>query len=137
MHRHFFGQAQLAPRFLLEWARGVCHVETATAITNGKSVFQYVLPKFYGHFGIERLHESILEDIAGNDVRMAGAKNQITIGMHPGPVKGHEPTFIAESIQIVSEPIFVILAAQMAGSCDYVRSAQLEPPGSQQLLNLV
>src|SRR6266550_2218389 len=102
MDRHLFGQAQVPPRLLLKRARRICHVQSTTAITDRKSVLQYVLAKFHSHLGIKRLHESVAKDIAGNGVRMTRAKNQIAIGVDSGPVEGHEATFVAKGIQVIS-----------------------------------
>src|SRR6266542_2347481 len=114
MSGNFFWQSQASPRLLLKWTRRICHIQPATAVADRKTVTEHVLAKLYSQLGIERLHESVAKDIAGDDVRMPRTENQITIGMDPRPVKRHEATLVAKCVQIVGEIGFVILTTQLA-----------------------
>src|SRR5882672_12562498 len=85
MDRHFFRQTQASSRLLFKRTRRIGHIEPTATITNRKPILQDMLAKFHGHLGIERLHKAVAKNIAGDDVRMARAKNQIAIGVDAGP----------------------------------------------------
>src|SRR6266700_7836622 len=113
MSGYFFGQAQASPGLLLKRTSRVGHVQPTAAIADRETIAEHVLAKFYGHLGIERLHESVTKDIAGDDVGMTRTENQITIGVNSRPVKRHEATLVAKCVEIVGEVLFIILATQL------------------------
>ena len=121
MNRHLFCKPQPASRLLFERTRRVGHIQPTAAIADWKSVVEDVLAKLYRHLRIKRLHESFTKDVPGDDVGMTGAKDQVTIGMNPGPVKGHKAAFIAERVEIVGKPMLEVLATKLAGSGDNIR----------------
>ena len=120
MNRHFFWQPQPSSRLLFERTRRVSHIQPTAAIADWKSIVEDVLAKLYRHLRIKRLHEAVTKDVAGDDVGMTGTKDQVTIGMNPGPVKGHEAAFIAERVEIVGKPILEVFATKLAGSGDNI-----------------
>ena len=119
MSGYFFGQAQASPCLLLKRARRVGHVQPTTTIADRQTVTEHVLAKLDGHLGIERLHESITKDIAGNDVGVTRAEDQIAIGVNSRPVKRHEATLVAKCIEIVGKVLFIILSTQLAWRRNY------------------
>ena len=111
MDRHLLAETKVTPRLLFKLARGVRHVEAAATVADRKAVRKDVLAKLDRHLGIERLHKAVAKNISGNDVRVAGTKDQIAVGVNPGPVKRHEAALVAKRLEIVGEPAFKIAAA--------------------------
>src|ERR1051325_1161452 len=90
MRNGFLWQAQTPPRLLFKRARRIGHIKATAAIADRQAIAKHVLAKLHCHLRIERLHEPIAKNVAGDDVRMAGTENQIAIGMNARPVEGHE-----------------------------------------------
>ena len=101
MDCHLLAETQIASRFLFKLARRIRHVEATAAVADWKAVSKDVLAKLDSRLGIERLHEAIVKDIPGNDVRMPGTKDQVAVGVDPGPVKRHEATLVSKRVEIV------------------------------------
>lgn len=110
MNGHIFAETEIASRFLFKLARRIRHVEATAAVADWKAVSKDVLAKLDSRLGIERLHEAVAKNISGNDVRMPGAKDQVAIGVDPGPVKRHEATLVSKRVEIGGEPATEILA---------------------------
>src|SRR5689334_2859026 len=127
MNCHLPVEIEIASRPLFKLARGICHVETTTAIANRQAVREDVLAEPHGHRGIERLHKPIAKNISGNHVWMARTKDQVPGRVDSGPVKRHETAFISERVEIVREPMVEVFAAQMARASDDVRRQRPKP----------
>src|SRR5215213_4969593 len=93
-----FRYSEIAPRLLLVGARGVRHVQTTAAITNGHPVIENVLAKLDRQLGIESFHETVAKDIASDDVRVSRTVGQVSVGLHARPVEGHETAFVSEGV---------------------------------------
>ncbi len=113
-----FRQSESLPRLLLKRTRRIGHVKPATAITDRQTIREHVFAKLDRHVGVERLHETVVENVAGDDVRMSGTENQLAVGMNARPVKRHEAALVAERVEIVGEVGLIIGAAQLAGRGD-------------------
>ena len=113
MSRDLFRYSEITTRLLLVGARRVRHVQPAAAITNGHPVIENVPAKLDRHLGIESFHQSIAKDVADDDVRVARAIDEITVGLYARPVEGHEAAFVAERVGVIGKPLFVFFAAQV------------------------
>jgi hypothetical protein len=101
MNRHVLAETKVTPGPLFKLTGGIRHVQTTTPIADRQAVGKDVLAKPDRHLGIERLHEPVAKDISGNNVRVSRTKDQIAVGMDPGPVKRHKAALVSKRVEIV------------------------------------
>jgi len=114
MNRHLLVETKVAPGLLFELACRIGHVQSTTPVANWQTVQQDVFAKPDRHLRIERLHKAIAKYVSRNHVRVSRAKDQVAVCVNSGPVERHEAALVAKRVEIVGEPLFKVLPAQMA-----------------------
>ena len=113
MDHHILVEMEITACLLFKPPRRVRHVQATTPVADRHAVREDVLAESDRHRGIKRLHRSIAKDIPAMTSGWPGTKDQIAVGMDPGPIKRHEAALVSKRVEIVGEPAVEVFATQV------------------------